>query len=255
MTFRFRQVVAVSMLAMGGLAQAAYVDVPAGTPSPYDGFTYQGALALTYGADILGAWDTFRASVSSYGAGMVTASRDTDGFFAQMSQTAPMSSVTVDSGTGALARYDSVGGTTITVPALKSVTSGGSLTLTDLSVDFKQKQVNATIIGANGVGTLTNFHLLDIQSITLVGAGQGCPAFGDCAYPRFTASGLILTAEGYNKISQSLGLQQLGRAAIWDPIDFGVLTTVAIPEPSTYTLMGVGLLGVWGAAKRRRARL
>lgn len=254
MTLRFRQVVAVSMLAMGGLAQAAYVDVPAGTPSPYDGFTYQGALALTYGADVMGAWDTLRASVSSYGAGVATAVRDTDGFFTQLSQAAPMTSMTVDSDTGVPVRYNSAGGATITVPVLKSVSSGGSLTLTDLSVDFKQKQVNATIIGANGVGTLTNVHLLDIQSIAFEGAGQGCPAFGNCAYPRFTASGLILTAEGLSKVSQSLGLITQGRSGFGDPIDFGVLTTVAIPEPSTYALMGLGLVGVWVGTKKRRAR-
>lgn len=254
MTFRFKRIVAASMFAMGGLAQAAYVEVPSGTVSPYNGFTYQGALVLSYSSEIMGAWDTLRASVSSYGAGVATAVRDTDGFFTQLSQAAPITSMTIDSDMGAPVRYNSAGGATITVPVLKSVSSGGTLTLTDLSVDFTQKQVNATIIGANGVGTLTNFHLLDIQSFTVDGAGQGCPAFGSCAYPRFTASGLILTAEGLSKISQSLGLITQGRSGFGDPIDFGVLTTVAIPEPSTYALMGLGLVGVWGATKKRRAK-
>jgi hypothetical protein len=248
--FRFKHIAAASMVALSGLSQAADLVVPTGTPSPFTGFSYQGNLKLSYGPEVMGALDVAHGSVSSYGGGVATAVKDTDGFFVDVAQTGVITSMTLDGTSGNVEGYTSSGGVTWNMGAVKSVSTGGTLTLTDLSVDFRNNMVFATLIGANGVGTINNFHLLDINGLTGPSGGTPCPVSGACTYPQFTTASLSLTGEGMAKISQSLGLLTLGRSGFGDPWSFGTLSTAPIPEPSTYVLMGIGLVGVLVARRR-----
>lgn len=252
--------VAVRLTAMASLmtlalgAQAASVVVPAGT-GVYSGLIFTGSGTLTFSADLTSALGAGKVSVSSFGAAVGSILKDSNGLYSQISVSAPLTSLTIDTSTNQVVGAATAGGVTQVVPVFKSVSSGGSLTVTDLDVDLANKRVYATLIGGNGVGTLTNFYLWNIGSITGSTAISGPGTFST------TLSGLSITAEGVNKFSQSLGLLSLGKSALSGVTDFGTITSVIgttpppfIPEPNTYALMGLGLMGVALAARRHAKR-
>ena len=263
MSLRFKQGVAASMFVAAGLAHASVVTIPAGEPYygwPYDGAEIGGAEAWSLSADLLGALDTAKTSIVPYGAAATTVFKDSDGFYTQASTAMPITSVTIDSQTNGPVSVATTGGITLTTPALKKVSSGGSLTVTDLNFDLANKKVYATLIGGNGVGTLNNYHLGDFATIVgpawTTGYDSRCGVYNDCAYmtPGLTLYGLSLTADGFNQVSQALGLLNLGRSALNGVTDFGTITRGVVPEPSTPALMGLGLAGLLISKRRRPGR-
>ncbi|MFT3855956.1 MAG: PEP-CTERM sorting domain-containing protein [Aquabacterium sp.] len=156
-------------------------------------------------------------------------------------------------------KVGTVGGATMTASATlpngkkNFATTGGSLTLTNIKVDLTTQSIYANLTGANGVGTLHN------QLIWNYGAIEGPTTFGFVA-PTVELSNrlsqLTITTEAFDLFAQSLGLTAFGRSAMAAITDYGVLNsyiaidTPVIPEPSTYMLMGLGLVGM-GMAKRQ----
>jgi hypothetical protein len=72
-----------------------------------------------------------------------------------------------------------------------------------------------------------------------------------------TISGLSVTTAGFNFFSGSLGLLSTGVNALKAVADYGTVTSQLhfsvreVPEPSTYALMGLGLVGISLVARRR----
>ncbi|RTL30103.1 MAG: PEP-CTERM sorting domain-containing protein [Burkholderiales bacterium] len=253
MKFALKTIVAATAFAAAGMASAASVTVAANTA--YNGLSFSGSGSLSFSADLMGALDTGKVTVANYGSATTTVLKDSDGFYSQVSASAPITALTIDTSSYAVLGAATTGGATQTAPVLKSVSSGGSLTVTDLNVDLANKKVYATIIGGNGVGTLNNFYLWDIGSITGATSVTGAGTFTT------TLSGLSITSAGFNTFVQSLGLLNLGKSALSGVTDFGSITSTivaknvaAVPEPSTYALMGLGLAAMGMVARRRQAK-
>lgn len=155
-----------------------------------------------------------------------------------------------------------------------SATNGaGSLSITDLKVDLASKTIYADINGANGVGFKDDYALWKFDAISgptsfdLSENSVWPLAWGDMpsanVVAKNTISGLFLVnaTDIDNIFVKALNLNNVGRSGfnavnnrtVTNTAGFGSISlAVAVPEPSTWALMGVGLLGVSLLGRRRK---
>ncbi|MBI5926798.1 MAG: cellulose binding domain-containing protein [Aquabacterium sp.] len=230
MKVAFKSLVAAAAFIAAGSAFAATVNITAGT-TIYKGVKLSGNETLSISVDALGFLDILQPTITNTGPAVVTVDKQDNFTHVNVSATAPLTSLALDDTTQETLSASSVGGMTWTVPFKRGLTTGGSITISDLQVDLATKRVLASVTGANGVGTLLNYALWNfntVESSTVV-----IPSTPNAtAITTFKVSGLQLTTDGITKISTALALSNLGQSALRSILDFGAISTTVTATPA-----------------------
>ena len=252
MNSNIRTLLAAMAMVWATAVQAAAVTVNMG--DTYKGVALTGAGTLSISTLALSVFDTWQNPITPVGEAALTVDRaldplDNKYYYNSASLAMPVSSLTIDDAADSLLAISLDGGIKIVQPIFRGITTGGNVALTDLRVDLTEKRLYATLTGANGVGTLSNFHLWDINTV----AGATVLTNGELTN---VVSGLAFTADGLSIFSTALGHFPLSQGAWQSVQSFGTITTtigpLPVPEPSSYALFSVGLAGVALAMRRRR---
>ena len=245
MKFAIKSIVAATAFVAAGLASAATVTVAAGA-------TMSGSGALSFSENLRDALNVGSVAVTAFG-GATSNIVGSVGSYTEITIGAPIASLEYDDVTNQVSRVVTTGGARQVAGTVAGVSGGGWAEVGNLDVRLDTMEIFGTIQGQSLSGVSVNFSgkLFDIGGLT-----------GDTVYQPGTAltqlTGLALTTDGFTQIKKALDLKVLGSAALQAAAeDFGVINssiTVAVPEPSTYALVGAGLLSVLVARRRRTAK-
>jgi hypothetical protein len=233
MKVAFKSMVAAAAFIAMGAASAAIVTVPTGGTFKNLKLT-SGTQVLTLSQEVLDSLMVGPITVAPVGVGVLITNPDPadPAMLVSAAVNTPLSAIDLDDTTQVFQAAQSLGGFSLTTTTGVLSRTGGSVSISDMKVDLAAKRVYATIVGANGVGTLSNFYLFDVASVT---GAASLPATAGVS--TFTASGLALTADGSTKFSTALGLSSLGRAVLFGMApNFGsvdVSVTTSVPPLTT----------------------
>jgi hypothetical protein len=264
--------VAAAFVATAGAAQAVVsppLTINAGESVTYAGWTVsnaRGTGALTFDKTLTSALNLAGIKMSGIDPAVLTAPLNANGKYTSIKASSQIQSGTgiFDTSTQILTviGVGSIGGATLTSiddSDTGGTNTGGFLSIQKISADLTTKTIYADVSGANGVASqrlaMWNFSALTGQT--------AFPAIEGTTTSTNSVSGLTITTAAFDYFAQALGLTDFGKTAMGGIKSYGTFDTVismdvakaggtgAVPEPSTYALMGLGLVGL--AIARRRA--
>jgi hypothetical protein len=264
--------VALGLTATQVHAASTYVGV--GDTAPNGIFFNGGSITQNVSANLLTALNISKTNAQAVEPSVVSQDFGPDPYVGlvrtSLSWTSAVSGVWVDNSSGAITALSSIGGVTLTSSLVDQVSYGGTLSISNLQIDFQTNRVYASLTGDfRGVGTpegyapydssfvttLTNVHLWDFQSVqgNLTGGIVPAPLTGPwvSGVPSFSLSNLNITQAGYEHVISALRLHGAGEVALMNVTNYGTITT-AVPEPATVPMVLAGLMGIAAMARLRR---
>ena len=268
-----KTVVVASALAAAGMANAANVVVPVDGVTATQGFTATGSGNLEISKNLAAAVKLGNVQVDAFAGATVTTktvvltdSKGKTSSYLTYVGAAPVTSLTLDDAAGyKVVQAASAGGLAMTMAANPDLAAdGGAAPVGNLDIHFNadgSASIFGTMTGTSYNGTVVNYSGLafNVAASRISGATSFPMAAGTYTT---VLKGLAITQPAFDALAtvfgldpDGLGYQSLQGAAA----DFGTMTSVivakavtpAIPEPSTYALMGLGLFGLVIASRHK----
>lgn len=272
MKFNLKTLVLAAAFVAAGGANAAPLTLAEGGSVTDQGWTVSGLTGsgtLEFSSALRGALSLANVSFVQVDPAKLTVEGPADDR-SRIEASAPVKSLagTFDGTTVSIESVGTAGGATqilpdASAPNATDASTGGFVTITNLRVDLVNMDIYATLIGGNNVGTVNDLKLWHVNSIT---GSTSFAAKEGVTTSENVLGGLTIYEPAFKLFVQAAGLTEFGTGVLDsvnqladNPDGYGTIRSsisvtaarAAVPEPSTYALMGLGLVGLSFVSRRK----